>query len=309
MTSKCLFKHGQLQQQQKNPRFHRDTASHHTQHTSRPKQHQQPRQTAMPTDNLADAFQLGPEIPIRPRNPYRRGTPKHLKRQNINRNVRLHLRNDRKNVQEKFNNSKQLQETHFVFYSTLTEFEMWNHTRQFLPRCHPHSSMDTGISQGEKGYPSHGQIAWNTMRPSDVQITGAARKALFAPLNPALLSADPSHCLIRGKLHSTKNAWIISAHISMHSSWTPWLLRIYSGCCQPSVLWRYYLRHLTGCRRNFVCHGLILIVTTLVGGSLTYKSTRLDAKTIYRYRMHTYQYLLLENQIVKPLLKVEDTCC
>jgi hypothetical protein len=87
----------------------------------------------MPTDNLAGAFQLGPEIPIRPRNPYRRGTPKHLKRQNINRNVRLHLRNDRKNVQEDFSNSKQLQETHFVFYSTLTEFEMWNHTRQILP--------------------------------------------------------------------------------------------------------------------------------------------------------------------------------
>ncbi len=117
----------------KSPRFPKDTASHHTQHTSRPKQHQQPRQTAMPIENLADAFQLGPEIPIRPRNPYRRGTPKHLKRQNINRNVRLHLPNDRKNVQEEFNNSKQLQETHFVFYSTLTEFEMWNHTRQFLP--------------------------------------------------------------------------------------------------------------------------------------------------------------------------------
>jgi hypothetical protein len=40
----------------KSPRFHRDIASHHTQHTSQQKQHQQPRQTAMPTDNLADAF-------------------------------------------------------------------------------------------------------------------------------------------------------------------------------------------------------------------------------------------------------------
>jgi hypothetical protein len=87
----------------------------------------------MPTDNLADAFQLGPEIPIRPRNPYSRGTPKHLKRQNINRNIRLHLRNDRKHVQEDFSNSQKLQETHFVFYSTMSDFEMWNYTRQFLP--------------------------------------------------------------------------------------------------------------------------------------------------------------------------------
>jgi hypothetical protein len=117
----------------KSPRFHRDIASHHTQHTSRPKQHQQPRQTAMPTDYLADAFQLGPEIPIHPRNPHRRGTPKHLKRQKINRNVRLHLCNDRKNVQEDFSNNKQAQETHFIFYRTLSDFVQWEHTRQLLP--------------------------------------------------------------------------------------------------------------------------------------------------------------------------------
>ncbi len=116
-----------------NPRFQRDTTYHHTQHTSRPKQHQQPRKTAMPTNNLADAFQLGPEIPVRPRNPHRRGTPKHLKRQNINRNVRLHLRNDRKNVQEDFSNNRQTQETHLIFYSTLSDFAQWEHTRQLLP--------------------------------------------------------------------------------------------------------------------------------------------------------------------------------
>jgi hypothetical protein len=117
----------------KSPRFQRDTDPHHTQHTSRPKHHQQPRQTAMPTDNLADAFYLGNEIPMRPRNPYSRGTPKHLKRQNINRNIRLHLRNDRKHVQEDFSNNKQAQETHFVFYRALSDFAQWDHTRQLLP--------------------------------------------------------------------------------------------------------------------------------------------------------------------------------
>ncbi len=86
----------------------------------------------MPTDNLADAFFLSPEITIRPRNPYKRGTPKHLKRQNINRNIRLYLRNDRKRVQEDFSDSQQLQETHFVFYSTLSDSELWNHTRQLF---------------------------------------------------------------------------------------------------------------------------------------------------------------------------------
>jgi hypothetical protein len=165
----------------KSPRFQRDTASHHTQHTSRPKQHQQPRQTAMPIDNLADAFQLSPEIPIRPRNPYSRGTPKHLKRQNINRNIRLHLlvRNDRKHVHEDFRNSQKLQETHFVFYSTMSDFEMWNHTRQFLP----HDA--TLIRQWTRAYRKGKRAvlrmkhihARNTMRPSNDQVTGAARKA------------------------------------------------------------------------------------------------------------------------------------
>jgi cold shock CspA family protein len=112
----------------KSPRFHRDIASHHTQHTSRPKQHQQPNTTAMPTDNLANAFQLGPEIPIRPRNPHTRGTPKHLKRQNINRNVRLHLRNDRKNVQEDFNKNKKVTNNSKRLRGEATR---WNPTRGF----------------------------------------------------------------------------------------------------------------------------------------------------------------------------------
>ncbi len=120
----------------------------------------------MPTNNIADAFQLGPEIPIRPRNPYRRGTPKHLKRQNINRNIRLHLRNDRKHVQEDFSNSQQLQETHFVFYTTW----LWTvepHSTTSPSRYHPHPSMDTGVSPGQTGCPLQGKNAGNTMRPND----------------------------------------------------------------------------------------------------------------------------------------------
>ena len=53
----------------------------------------------MPSTTIADACLLGHDTPIRPRNPYTRGTAKYTRRQNINRNVRLHLRNDRKQLQ------------------------------------------------------------------------------------------------------------------------------------------------------------------------------------------------------------------
>ncbi len=49
--------------------------------------------------------------------------------------------------------------------------------------------------------------------------------------------------------------------------------------------------HPEWCRSHFVCHGQILVVIALVGGSLTYKSTRLDAKMIYRYNIHTCMYM------------------
>ena len=86
----------------------------------------------MATTTIANACGLGPDMPIRPRNPHTRGTPRYTKRQNINRNVRLHLRNDRKIVQQDFNNKIHLQATHFIFYNTLNDFERWNQTRIVL---------------------------------------------------------------------------------------------------------------------------------------------------------------------------------
>jgi hypothetical protein len=208
------------------PRFHRDITSHHTQHTPRQKQYQQPRQTAMPTNNLADACQLGPEIPIRPRNPHRRGTPQHLKCQNINRNIRLRLRNDRKNAQEDFNNSKQLQDTHFVFYSTMTEFEMWNHTRQFLP----HDA--TLIRQWTRAYCKGKRATLRMENLHETQYAQAMSRLLVQHVKRTLRAAESGTLVHRPIALSypwqtpfnqqrTKNAWIISAHISMHSSWIP----------------------------------------------------------------------------------------
>jgi hypothetical protein len=87
----------------------------------------------MPTDTLANACYLGRDMPIRPRNPHTRGTTKHTKRQNINRNVRLHLRNDRKLVQNDLLQAKTVHNNHFAFYCALSSFETWYHTRQLLP--------------------------------------------------------------------------------------------------------------------------------------------------------------------------------
>jgi hypothetical protein len=86
----------------------------------------------MATTTIANACGLGPDMPIRPRNPHTRGTPRYTKRQNINRNIRLHLRNDRKTVQEDFTNKIHLQAFHFIFYNTLNDFERWNQTRIVL---------------------------------------------------------------------------------------------------------------------------------------------------------------------------------
>jgi hypothetical protein len=51
----------QITSTRNSPRFYRDIASHQTQHTSRHKQHRQPRQTGMPTHDLAKACNLGSE--------------------------------------------------------------------------------------------------------------------------------------------------------------------------------------------------------------------------------------------------------
>jgi hypothetical protein len=70
----------------------------------------------------------------RSRNPHTRGTTKYTKRQNINRNVRLHLRNDRKLVQnDLILLAKTVHDTHFIFYCTLSSLDTWRHTRQLLP--------------------------------------------------------------------------------------------------------------------------------------------------------------------------------
>jgi hypothetical protein len=88
---------------------------------------------AVPTDTLANACGLGCEVPIRPRNPHRRGTAKFTNRQNINRNLRLHLRNDRKTVQNDSTLFQNMQDTHYDFYCTLSSFDHWQHTRQVIP--------------------------------------------------------------------------------------------------------------------------------------------------------------------------------
>ena len=78
------------------PLFQTDSSRLNKTHSQFLHQHQT---SAMPTDTIANACYLGSDMPIRPRNPHPRGTIKYSKRQNMNRNVRLHLRNDRKIVQ------------------------------------------------------------------------------------------------------------------------------------------------------------------------------------------------------------------
>ena len=89
--------------------------------------HQNTRPTTMPTNNIANACELGPDVPIRPRNPHTRGTPRYTKRQNINRNVRLHLRNDRKTTEHDALINRIVHHTHFTFYYTLSSFDQWHH--------------------------------------------------------------------------------------------------------------------------------------------------------------------------------------
>ena len=80
----------------------------------------------MPTDTIANACYLGSDMPIRPRNPHTRGTIKYSKRQNINRNVRLHLRNDRKIVQNDLKLTQAVHDAHFIFYCTLSSLDTWH---------------------------------------------------------------------------------------------------------------------------------------------------------------------------------------
>ncbi len=87
----------------------------------------------MPTDTIVNACNLGSDMPIRPRYPHTSGTTKYIKRQNINRNVRLHLHNDRKIVQNDFLLAQAVHDAHFIFYCTLSSLDTWHHTTQLLP--------------------------------------------------------------------------------------------------------------------------------------------------------------------------------
>jgi hypothetical protein len=73
-----------------------DDISSYRPHRLQANHRQKTRPTAMPTDALANGCYFDSDMPIRSRNPHTRDTTKYTKRQNINRNVRLHLRNDRK---------------------------------------------------------------------------------------------------------------------------------------------------------------------------------------------------------------------
>ena len=86
----------------------------------------------MPSTTLADACLLGQDTPIRPRNPYPRGTAKHTRRQNINRNVRIHLRNDRKQTQEDARVIQLIDLHHHNIYYVLLAFDEWHHRTRFM---------------------------------------------------------------------------------------------------------------------------------------------------------------------------------
>ena len=86
----------------------------------------------MPSTHLADACLLGHDNPIRPRNPYTRGTARYTRRQNINRNVRLHLRNDRKQLQADARVIQQIDLHHHNTYYVLLAFDEWHHRTRFM---------------------------------------------------------------------------------------------------------------------------------------------------------------------------------
>jgi hypothetical protein len=86
----------------------------------------------MPPTELAEACLLGHDTPIRPRNPHTRGTARYTKRQNVNRNVRLHLRNDRKQTQEDARVLQFVDDHHNNTYKVLLAFDEWHHRTRFI---------------------------------------------------------------------------------------------------------------------------------------------------------------------------------
>jgi len=116
------------------PLQHRQTVSPR-QHQTKQRFHKHSPHTivrAMPTPDLASACYLDHDTPIRSRNPHRRGTAKYTKRANINRNIRLHLRNDRKQTQEDATHLQQVDLHHHNTYYALHAFDEWHHRTRFI---------------------------------------------------------------------------------------------------------------------------------------------------------------------------------
>ncbi len=199
-------------QEGKDNRCH-PTKTHHHLPNSKPHQNHlhKTRPTAMPTDTLANACYFGSDMPICPRNPHTR------KRQNINRNVRLHLRNDRKLVQNDLLLAKTVHDNHFVFYCALSSFETWYHTRQLFPHDRTLIRQWAAIYRQGENKVLQLQLMPNTQQATQMMarlLVQPARKThpyhrgIWHPLFDYL-----SQCLTRGILLSTRNAWNISAHI------------------------------------------------------------------------------------------------
>ena len=82
-------------------------------------------------------------LPIQPRNPYPRGSKKHTRRANINRNIRAHLRHDLKRCKddghqlqrmqtEHDDHDDQVNSLHLQFYSALNNFHFWQTDCQLI---------------------------------------------------------------------------------------------------------------------------------------------------------------------------------
>jgi hypothetical protein len=80
------------------------------------------------------------ELPVKQRNPHPRGTRKHTRRANINRNIRAHLRHDRQRTQNDGAQLQRMQEEHdkhneivesihLRFYSAINHFQDWDDSR------------------------------------------------------------------------------------------------------------------------------------------------------------------------------------
>jgi hypothetical protein len=86
-------------------------------------------------------------LPVRQRNPYPRGSAKHTRRANINRNIRAHLRHDAQRCKEDATQIQRMESIHEQqktwtdtihrhFYSALNNFHYWNNDRQRIEYDH-----------------------------------------------------------------------------------------------------------------------------------------------------------------------------